>query len=138
MIDISKITREDILVLPNKEGLLEKRIEWLKKQRKEDKRQARNKYETKLRKLGYEGTRELHAFETRIFNNGYVIFMVRQLKSGEVKVYNKYLEIESKRGEGPNKHTKHFAKCGNGQSYYWCKDYCEKRKKKECLLVRCR
>ena len=136
MRSIGKITRVEMLTLPNKKELLKRRKGWLKKQRKKDKSKAHRAYYRKLKKLGYKVTRDLQAFCIRIFKNNYVICVVKELKSGEVKVYDKFHQEEYKKLDGARKGTKHFAKCGNGKSIWWCKYHCEKRKNKECHLVR--
>ncbi len=98
MIDISKVTRGDMLTLPKiKDKLLEERAEWLEKQRKKDKLKVRNAHERTLRKLGYESTRDLQSITITISKCDHIIFTVRELKSGEIKVYDRFYQFEWKR-----------------------------------------
>lgn len=94
MIDLSKITREDMSTLPNKKGLLKERRDWLKKQRKKDRYKAHNAYAREIRKLGYEGTRELHSFTITISKCNHLIFTVRELRSGEIVINNHLYQYE--------------------------------------------
>lgn len=135
MIDISKITREEISNLPNKKELLKERREWLKKQRKGDKLKVYRDYSRKIRKLGYIDTRDLQSFTVLISKNNYLIFTVRELRSGKLVINNKFHESAYKKLDKAKKHTKHFSKCGNGRSLWWCRTKCGKRKEKECNLV---
>lgn len=99
MKNIGKLTREDILTLPNKKELLEERIKWLKKQRKKDKIKVRKKHSREMRALGYIHTRELQSCTITISKYNHLTFTVREIKSGEIVVNNRFYQYESKRGK---------------------------------------
>lgn len=39
-------------------------------------------------------------------------------------------------GKGRRSDAKHFAKCGNGKTLYWCRWYCRLRKDGTCCFVK--